>query len=141
MELSDVKNVEINPMKQSSELRELLLRLRDPNKTPSDYVIEQVEPRRGKSLRYIHAEVDGVPCYIISAKRGERALLMCLCDYDHVKYHRLHTSEVEDVIESVDGKTVIILTHNTSYTLKRTNFSDSFRGVQKFGDELSYVLP
>lgn len=106
----------------------------------ADYIIEAIEPRRGKELRDIHLDVQGAPCYIVHAKTGERGLLMCKPSYDQQSFHRLHTSTVEDVIESVSGKSVVIMTKNTNYTLKRTNFSDSFRGVQKLGDDCAYAL-
>lgn len=108
--------------------------LRDLKKSPPDYIINEIEARNGSSLRYIHETAIKAPCYIINAKRGERGLIMYLPDYDRDTYHRLHTSTIEDVIESVSGKEVIIMTENTSYRLKRTNFTDTFRGVQKLGD-------
>lgn len=141
MELSDTKSIEPGPFERARYFKELLQKLCDPKETQTDYVIEKIEPRRGKSLRFIHTDVENAPCYIVGAQRGERALLMCLLDYDPTRYHRLHTSKVSDVIESCDGKTVVIVTENTYYTLKRTNFSKSFRGIQKYGDGLAYVLP
>ena len=118
-----------------------LTELKNPRFTPPDYVVEQIEARPGKFLRSLHFEAENAPCYIIHAKVGERALLMCQFDYDPWRYHYLHTSTVEAVIESVDGKSVVIMTQNTNYTLKRTNFTQSFKGVQKLGDEIAYVLP
>lgn len=120
--------------------RENLSALRDPKLTPADYIVENVEPRRGMPLRDLHMDVMGSPCYIINAKSGERGLLMCLFSYDQERYHRLHTSTIEKVSESVGGEYVVIMTANTNYTLKRTNFSKSFRGVQKLGDDLAYLL-
>ena len=117
-----------------------LKELRDPKKTPSDYVIRDIEPRNGNRLRYLHETVLGAPCYIINAKVGERGLLMCRPDYDFDTYHRLHTSTIEKVIESVGGNEVIIMTRNTNYILERSNFKDTFRGVQHLGDDLAYDL-
>lgn len=130
----------LTPMERPKEFNELLRELCDPYRTPADYIIDGIEARPGKSLRLLHLEMEKAECYIVNAKRGERGLLMCKLSYDPYRYHRLHTSIVQDVIESVDGRSLIIMTQNTNYILKRINFAGTFRGVQKLGDDLSYVL-
>ena len=96
----------------------------------ADFIISDIRPRPGHSLRYLHLDCEGAPCYIEDINAGTRALIMYKPEYD-TRFHRLHTSLVESVEREKDDRIVKITTMNTIYTLTRINFdAETYRGVR-----------
>lgn len=93
----------------------------------ADFIVADITPKPGTSLRYLHMDVNGSPCYIEDIEVGTRALIMYQPDYDD-RFHRLHTSVIENIERSTNDSVVKITTMNTIYTLTRTNFNDETYG-------------
>ena len=95
----------------------------------ADFIISNVQPRPGHSLRFLHMECQGTPCYIEDLEKSYRGLIMYKPEYED-RFHRLHTSIVKSIEREANDAVVIITTMNTVYTLTRTNFDETtYRGV------------
>ena len=60
----------------------------------ADFLISDIQPREGHSLRYLHMDVAGTPCYVEDIQEGTRALIMYKPEYDS-RFHRLHIESAE----------------------------------------------
>ena len=81
------------------------------------YVFAEVTPKNGV-MRHIHRETLGSTCYILEANVGDVAWIEFEPEYDPGTFHRMHTSIVEKIEKSDDGKRITITTMNTVYVLE-----------------------
>ena len=101
----------------------------------ADFLISDIQPCEGHSLRYLHMDVAGAPCYVEDIQEGTRALIMYKPEYDS-RFHRLHTSVVNKIEREEDDKIVKVTTMNTIYTLTRTNCdNETYVGLQCMTEE------
>lgn len=82
-------------------------------KPPAMYLLTVAESKKDNP---VHDDINGRVAYPLYLQKGERGYICFLTDDE--KFHRLHTSLIEDVTPWGNGEdTIIVQTMNTKYAM------------------------